>query len=468
MGKQSARILFQGKDHKDIYMNGYYHSAVYLCKESEDGKVNCELVWRKIFDENLYIFTGFLAKWPHYGINCLTINMDTKRVYFSKNDTTVEGKISYIMFEPVWICKKKCATLLYPSDENSSIYISEELIFNNVYKLSGKFPSSKDSFTLNHGEYPARAVFSSTLNLLTIKKVIIKEDKATLDTVSCYLQNYINLQGYKISVFTGYNDSKYIYMLAKSKGSCILIQIDINGNIKSIKLDNFDSQPDTVYHTNSPIILSAKGEKVYILATKVIEDENIDSAFVVNSITIIDGMKLVSTEAIDSWSEEKGQIKEGTLACSIYNPTVFPLSFIYSRYGSKRTKSSLITIDEDGITTKDISIDNFSFFVNLYEDGKIVDTITVSTKYNCTDVKNKMIWLFELSEYFLANVTVAGEEIKTSGFNSIVHYTEDGWVDGGTHGVFYDEVTQYFYTFYIKYLYPSTENFFIRFKTEED
>lgn len=39
MGKQSARIFFQGKDHKDIYFNGYYHDKMYI------GSM---LVWEKI------------------------------------------------------------------------------------------------------------------------------------------------------------------------------------------------------------------------------------------------------------------------------------------------------------------------------------------------------------------------------------------------------------------------------------
>ncbi len=44
MGKQSARLYFQGKDHKDIYFNGHYHDAVYLT----DGEGNATLVWEKI------------------------------------------------------------------------------------------------------------------------------------------------------------------------------------------------------------------------------------------------------------------------------------------------------------------------------------------------------------------------------------------------------------------------------------
>lgn len=41
MGKQSARMVYRGKDHKDIYYQGHYHDAMY--------KGN-HLVWRKLYD----------------------------------------------------------------------------------------------------------------------------------------------------------------------------------------------------------------------------------------------------------------------------------------------------------------------------------------------------------------------------------------------------------------------------------
>lgn len=40
MGKQSARIYYQGKDHKDIYFQGNYHVAMYK---------GSQLVWKKIY-----------------------------------------------------------------------------------------------------------------------------------------------------------------------------------------------------------------------------------------------------------------------------------------------------------------------------------------------------------------------------------------------------------------------------------
>jgi len=43
MGKQSSRIYFQGKDHKDIYFNTYYSSSMV---------VNNEVFWKKIYELN--------------------------------------------------------------------------------------------------------------------------------------------------------------------------------------------------------------------------------------------------------------------------------------------------------------------------------------------------------------------------------------------------------------------------------
>lgn len=45
MGKQSARIVYRGKDHKDIYFRGKYHDAMYL---------GYELLWYKIRKEGYY------------------------------------------------------------------------------------------------------------------------------------------------------------------------------------------------------------------------------------------------------------------------------------------------------------------------------------------------------------------------------------------------------------------------------
>lgn len=47
MGRQSSRIFFNTKDHKDIYFNGYYHKAMYIT----DSECNLTLVWEKLPEE---------------------------------------------------------------------------------------------------------------------------------------------------------------------------------------------------------------------------------------------------------------------------------------------------------------------------------------------------------------------------------------------------------------------------------
>lgn len=48
MGKQSARLYFEGRDHKDIYFQGNYHNAMYL-----DNK----LLWRKLLNKYCYLYS---------------------------------------------------------------------------------------------------------------------------------------------------------------------------------------------------------------------------------------------------------------------------------------------------------------------------------------------------------------------------------------------------------------------------
>lgn len=47
MGMQSSRMIYRGKDHKDIYFQGHYHDAMYL---------GYELLWHKIRQEGYYVF----------------------------------------------------------------------------------------------------------------------------------------------------------------------------------------------------------------------------------------------------------------------------------------------------------------------------------------------------------------------------------------------------------------------------
>ena len=73
MGKQSARIYFQGKDHKEIYYQGHYHKAMYI---------GSQLVWEKLIDERLDIVSSI-----SYNGNCYVVRQ------FKYSDSDAELRI---------------------------------------------------------------------------------------------------------------------------------------------------------------------------------------------------------------------------------------------------------------------------------------------------------------------------------------------------------------------------------------
>lgn len=448
MGEQSARIFYQGKDHKDIYINGRYHSAVYKTEKNAEGKIIYKLIWRKIYEENLYIQTNFKVSWPVKGLKCITVNMDSKKIYFSNNFTNIDGKQYSLIYAPQWTQEKKSGSF-DGNINNPHLFVNNDLVFNNVYDVID-IGVGVNQIIQRKTEYPSTAYYNARVKTLYIRTAMIEENTATTNIVTRNLQNYTEFLGG--SLFNFYNEEKYIYILQRSSIGCMLIQSDIYGNIKTLRLDGLGERT---------LIIAVKDKIVYLMSSKVTKIDEKNLYYVITSVSIVKNMSIVETEVIDTWDSES--IYYQGLCASVYNPTVSPLTFVYSR----GLHTELITIDGGIVSHNIISQDNFNFFVNVYEDGKIVDTITVSTKNKCTDIANGIIWLFELSKYFIANVSTSGEDIKTDQYGSIEHWTKEGWVDGGTHGVFYDENTKYFYTFYIEVLYPSDKNFFIRFNWED-
>lgn len=46
MGRQSSRLYFEGKDHKDIYFQGHYHKAMYIGAQKVWEKLTSSLTWK--------------------------------------------------------------------------------------------------------------------------------------------------------------------------------------------------------------------------------------------------------------------------------------------------------------------------------------------------------------------------------------------------------------------------------------
>lgn len=110
MGKQSARIYFQGKDHKEIYYQGHYHKAMYI---------GSQLVWEKIEDAKAQeIYLEYLI----YG-NGLYVGCD---YYYPGTNKTVGIYTGKDLENMHLVCELNKSNIWY---RGISIFI------NNVYSL---------------------------------------------------------------------------------------------------------------------------------------------------------------------------------------------------------------------------------------------------------------------------------------------------------------------------------------------
>lgn len=85
MGKQSARIYFQGKDHKDIYFQGHYHDRMYI---------GSQLVWEKLKGllYKTYYHSYYLSDsmWAENGNVAVFIGPDQYQIYVTSDFITVQ------------------------------------------------------------------------------------------------------------------------------------------------------------------------------------------------------------------------------------------------------------------------------------------------------------------------------------------------------------------------------------------
>lgn len=96
MGKQSARLYYQGKDHKDIYYNERYHNAMVF---------NGDVVWRKLRDTEYYVintqnFNSSAQTWIYYEVilypaqKVMHVHSLFEMMHFAHNDKMVFGNCS--------------------------------------------------------------------------------------------------------------------------------------------------------------------------------------------------------------------------------------------------------------------------------------------------------------------------------------------------------------------------------------
>lgn len=162
MGKQSARIYYQGKDHKDIYFQGNFHEKMYIGRN---------LAWQKIYDFPTY-YGVYSSKIKNadgkchkylYRINRNGVygkNLDNLYSYYSK-DYQLGIVYGFIYCAIGILCPKKDFShgysiencyitknfkdfLKYETSENSYLYASDTDSFGTEYaydidEKSGKY-----------------------------------------------------------------------------------------------------------------------------------------------------------------------------------------------------------------------------------------------------------------------------------------------------------------------------------------
>ena len=109
MGKQSARIYFQGKDHKEIYYQGHYHKAMYI---------GSQLVWEKLIDERLDIVSSISYNGNFYVVR-----------QFKYSDSDAELRIlvgtaldELVLFDTIKNLKRASNYIILTKDMFSIIY----------------------------------------------------------------------------------------------------------------------------------------------------------------------------------------------------------------------------------------------------------------------------------------------------------------------------------------------------------
>lgn len=170
MGKQSARLYYQGNDHKDIYFQGKYHDKMY---------VGNQLVWEKLSTSNTYIVNVY------HNFVAYTLVFDFSR--FTTYKMPQLGEVAYneclLLYANRWF-SGKIGNITAPYQSG---YISKinSIDFNKI-ELSEYFPDA----TLDYSRFAIVGddLYIGTVNdgVTQIKKITFSDDGQISDTIDFY------------------------------------------------------------------------------------------------------------------------------------------------------------------------------------------------------------------------------------------------------------------------------------------
>lgn len=213
MGKQSSRIYFQGKDHKDICFNNRYSSAMMLRNE---------IVWKKIYQfDGIFSFspTSFYDSFSNY------LEKKTYKLYDISGKTNNDHSFFFIKNKLV-----SCYTLF--SDNSLVISCSDDMaIFKEVYKRKMgnlQYADASHATAINDDIVcvwvnSKKTINGKTENDLTFILHSFLQDKNveyTINNAKVYtvLNNEIGNHEGKIILVLVTGDKKYKYLLLDMEG----------------------------------------------------------------------------------------------------------------------------------------------------------------------------------------------------------------------------------------------------------
>lgn len=261
MGKQSARLYYQGKDHKDIYFRGKYHGKMY-----KGG----QLLWEKLFPDEYFVLIG-----TNQGVGVLSKSPKFYDMLPSAYDITVIGNVGQTL---IGYCKIGME--------------SADMIFSNDYGKSWKkFDISVSVRTENITTYfrPSSRSFAFVDSDGAWSIARFDEDGNFINSVQTDFKFFANTGEYSYGIVRGYAEYYSFWRTTgdRTRDREIHIRnVDQNGNdVGGGTYKTADSSSDMIrfpislYHAGTSIYGIMGGDSMFYDDTYIIRLDEISGTY---------------------------------------------------------------------------------------------------------------------------------------------------------------------------------------------
>ena len=249
MGKQSARLYYQGKDHKDIFFQGKYHDAMYvgsklvwhkikkegyfsiiICDPYKDKTSGLDKTLILIFDEKTnkfefikLIYHGVIdGSVIHYGSSCVVC--DSEQIFISNqgNENIIAVSIDGINFGDTGL----------DFDDNSSFMLKRYCYMDYVwdYSFLNGFVIFKQSIKYDNGKY---IIDGSMYNTSLPKHYSSSEDPYDGSSITRE-KDLLTLHNKNYNTIVHYNEESIIKVGGMASANCIFTACNIENKTKEM------------------------------------------------------------------------------------------------------------------------------------------------------------------------------------------------------------------------------------------